>query len=48
MLVNPEKTYNIIIESKNYHSYTAELDFDVNDDKVIKYSLEKKGKKVEQ
>ena len=42
MLVNPEKTYNIIIESKEYYSYTEEFDFDINNDKKIEFKLEKK------
>ncbi len=33
MLVDPEKSYNIIIESVDYYSYTSELDFDINSEK---------------
>jgi hypothetical protein len=43
MLVNPEKTYYVIVESKNFHSHTSELDFDINSDKKFEYRLEKKG-----
>ena len=43
MLVDPEKSYNIIVESNNYHSYTSELDFDVNSDKRFEFKLEKKN-----
>ncbi len=42
MLVDPEKSYNIIVESKSYHAYTAELEFDVNSDKRFEFKLEKK------
>jgi hypothetical protein len=42
MLVDPEKTYNIILESADYKSYSAELDFDVNSDKRFEFILEKK------
>lgn len=44
MLVNPEKTYNIIIESDDYYSYTSELDFDINNKDKIEFKLEKRGK----
>ncbi len=42
MLVNPENTYNVIVEAKGYHSYTSELEFDINDDKRFEYNLAKK------
>ena len=42
MLVDPEKSYNVIVESTSYHSYTAELEFDVNSDKRFEFKLEKK------
>ncbi|OFY90800.1 MAG: hypothetical protein A3K10_09250 [Bacteroidetes bacterium RIFCSPLOWO2_12_FULL_31_6] len=45
MLVDPEKTYNIIIESKDCHSYTSELEYNVNTDKLIEFILEKKSNK---
>ena len=44
MLVNPEKTYSIIIESDDYYSYTSELDFDVNNKDRLEFKLEKRGK----
>ena len=43
MLVNPENSYNIIIESKGYYSYTSELEFDINNDERFEFILEKKG-----
>jgi tetratricopeptide (TPR) repeat protein len=42
MLVDPEKSYNIIIESNNFHPYTSELEFEVNSDKLFEFNLEKK------
>ncbi len=45
MLVNPEKTYSIIVESDDYHSYTADLDFDINDSNRLEFKLERKGKR---
>jgi len=42
MLVDPEKSYNVIVESKDYHSFTSELEFDVNNDKRFEFKLEKK------
>jgi len=44
MLVNPEKSYNIIIESKNHHSFTAEFEFDVNSNKRLEFILEEKSR----
>ena len=48
MLVDPDKTYNIIIEAKDFHSYTTELEFNVNNDKLIEFTLEKKDNKGDQ
>jgi len=45
MLVDPEKSYNVIIESDSYHSYTDELDFDVTSNKRFEFNLEKKSDK---
>jgi len=45
MLVNPKKTYSIIIESDDYHSYTTDLDFDINSSERIEFKLERKGKR---
>ena len=42
MLVDPEKSYNIIVESDSYHSYSAELIFDINKNEKFLYTLEKK------
>ena len=42
MLVNPEKSYNIIIESADYHSHTSEFEFDVNSNDRLEFNLEKK------
>ena len=44
MLVNPEKTYSIVVESDDYHSYTADLEFDVNSNERVEFKLIKKGK----
>lgn len=44
MLVDPEKTYSIIIESDDYYSYTEDLDFDINSNERVEFKLEKKGK----
>ncbi|MBL4593776.1 MAG: PD40 domain-containing protein [Flavobacteriales bacterium] len=43
MLVDPGKSYNIIVESGDYHSYTAELEFDVNNDERFEFNLDKKN-----
>jgi hypothetical protein len=45
MLVNPEKTYSIIVESDDYHSFTADLDFDINNNDRVEFKLERKGKR---
>jgi tetratricopeptide (TPR) repeat protein len=42
MLIDPEKSYNIIIEATDFQSYTADLKFDVNSTDRINYQLEKK------
>ncbi len=42
MLVDPEKSYNIIIESASHHSYTSELEFDINSEERFEFVLEKK------
>jgi len=42
MLVEPEKTYNIIIEADGYYSLTSALDFDITSNEVIPFKLEKK------
>ena len=43
MIVNPEKTYNIVVESDDYYTYSAEFDFDLNNDQRIEFNLEKKN-----
>jgi tetratricopeptide (TPR) repeat protein len=43
LLVNPEKTYNIIIESKDYHPMSADLEVDVNNNKLLEFKLDKKN-----
>mgnify|MGYP000265075833 CR=1 FL=1 len=43
MLVDPEKSYNIVIESDDYHTFSAELEFDVNKEELFEYTLEKKN-----
>jgi tetratricopeptide (TPR) repeat protein len=43
MLVDPNKTYNVVIESDNYHSYSTELIFDINKSEKFIYTLEKKN-----
>lgn len=42
MLVDPEKSYNIVVESKDYHAYSAELDFDINKEERFEFILDKK------
>ena len=42
LLVDPEKTYNIIIESKEHHSLTADLEYDVNSNEMLEFKLDKK------
>lgn len=44
MLVDPEKTYSIIIESDDYYSFTSDLEFDVNSNDRVEFKLEKKRK----
>jgi tetratricopeptide (TPR) repeat protein len=41
MLVDPEKTYNIIIEANEYHSYTKKLSYNINSTETIDYKLDK-------
>lgn len=43
MLVDPEKSYNIVVESQQYHTYSEELDFDVNKDERFEFTLDKKN-----
>lgn len=42
MLVDPEKTYNIIVEAPSYHSYTSKLVVDVNNKERVEYQLDAK------
>lgn len=42
MLVDPDKTYNFIIEAQEYQSYTSDLKYDVNSTDLIEYKLDKK------
>jgi len=42
LLVEPSKSYSVVVESDNYHSYTSELEFNINELKSIKFKLEKK------
>mgnify|MGYP001487691203 CR=1 FL=1 len=42
MLVDPDKTYNFIIEAQEYQSYTSDLKYDVNSTDLLEYKLEKK------
>ena len=42
MLVDPEKSYSIIIEANDFQSFTSDLKFDVNSTERINYQLEKK------
>ncbi|MDB4534735.1 hypothetical protein N9242_07675 [Vicingaceae bacterium] len=42
MLVNPEKSYNIVVESDDYHTFSAELEFDINKDNRFEFTLDKK------
>jgi len=48
LIVDADKTYNIIIESENYHPYISNLDFDINDDKPIVFKLERKKRENEE
>ncbi len=43
MIIDPEKSYNIVVESQDYHSYTAELEFDINKDERFEFTLDKKN-----
>ena len=42
MLVDPEKTYNIVVEADDHHPFTSELVFDIKSDDVLEFKLEKK------
>jgi hypothetical protein len=43
IVVNPEKSYNIVVESDDYHSYSTVLEFDVNKNKQFEFTLVKKN-----
>ncbi len=43
MLVEPEKTYNYVIQAEGYHPKTEDLVFDINSLKPIIFKLEKKN-----
>ena len=45
MLIDPEKTYNIVIEAADYHSFTSELEYDIKSNDLLEYKLEKKTNK---
>jgi len=46
LLVEPEKTYNVLVESDGYYPLTKELEFNINSDKELVFNLDaKKGKK---
>jgi hypothetical protein len=42
LLVDPEKSYNIVVESDNYHTYSAILDFNINSNELFVFPLKKK------
>ena len=42
MVVNPEKSYNVVIKSDEFQTYSAELDFDINKTDRFEFKLEKK------
>lgn len=42
MLIDPDKTYNFIIEAQEYKSFTSDLKYDVNSTDLIEYKLDKK------
>ena len=42
LLVDPEKTYNVVVEAHNFYPLTSELDYDIKSKKVIEFKLEQK------
>lgn len=42
MIVDPEKSYNIVVESDGFHAYSTELDFDINKEERLEFKLKKK------
>mgnify|MGYP006245240149 CR=1 FL=1 len=42
MLIDPDKTYNFIIEAQEYKSFTSDLKYDVNSTDLIEYKLDNK------
>jgi hypothetical protein len=43
MIVDPEKSYNIVVESQDFTTYSAELDFDINKKERLEFELKKKN-----
>lgn len=42
LLVIPEKTYSVIVESDDYHSYISELFFDITGEEILEFRLDEK------
>lgn len=42
LLVDPDKTYNIVVEADDYYPLTSELEFDIKNGKPLEFKLEKK------
>jgi len=45
MLVDPEKTYSIVVEASSYYPLTSELDYDIKSNDLLEFKLEKKNNK---
>ncbi|MCB0402014.1 MAG: PD40 domain-containing protein [Flavobacteriales bacterium] len=42
MLIDPEKSYSIVVEADNYTSHSSKLNFDVNKEETLEYKLDAK------
>lgn len=42
LLVEPDKTYNVLIEAEGYHPISQELDFDIKKTTILTYKMEQK------
>lgn len=42
MLLDPAKTYNVVIEAEDYYSLTSQLIFDINNEGSVSFKLDKK------
>jgi tetratricopeptide (TPR) repeat protein len=43
MLVEPDKTYSVIVEASSYYSFTSELEFDIESKEPLQFKLDKKN-----